>query len=93
MMHRGAEYAEAAVLRAGYFGGESRLAIAGWSLQSWALIELGIVMAVAGGTRFVRARRRGRTCERAGDPDRVDAVAHPTVDGTDATDEAGMEHR
>ena len=68
-------------------------AIAGWSLQSWALIGLGIVMAGAGGTRFVRARRRGRTCERAGDPDRVDAVAHPTVDGTDATDEAGMEHR
>ena len=65
-------------------------AIAGWSLQSWALIGLGLVMTAAGATRFVRARRRGRTCEQTEDPDRVDAVAHPTVDGTD---EAGMEHR
>ena len=38
MMHRGAEYAEAAVLRAGYFGGESRLAIAGWSFAGCLLV-------------------------------------------------------
>ena len=36
-------------------------AIAGWSLQSWVLIGLGLALAAAGATRW--ARRRDRTCQ------------------------------
>ncbi len=36
-------------------------AIAGWSLQSWALIGLGLVLAAVGWARWAR-RRRDRSC-------------------------------
>ena len=37
-------------------------AIAGWSLQSWALIGLGLVLAALGWARMVRGRRDDRSC-------------------------------
>ena len=58
MMHRGAEYAEAAVLRAGYFGGESRLAIAGWSFAGCLLVLYSIQLlyhALRGGSDYTWA--------------------------------------
>jgi hypothetical protein len=39
-------------------------AIAGWSLQSWVLIGLGLVLAGAGWARWVRGRRRDRRLHR-----------------------------
>ena len=39
-------------------------AIAGWSLQSWVLIGLGLVLATAGWARWARGRRRDRPIHR-----------------------------
>ncbi len=39
-------------------------AFAGWSLQSWTLIGLGMVLAVAGAVRIARRRRTDRACPR-----------------------------
>ena len=71
MMHRGAEYAEAAVLRAGYFGGESRLAIAGWSFAGCLLVLYSVQLlytpcAAAATTRG--PSRRGATWRRSASP-------------------------
>lgn len=38
-------------------------AIAGWSLQSWAPITLGLVLAAVGWTRWARRRQTDRTCD------------------------------
>ena len=60
MMHRGAEYAQAAVLRAGYFGGESRLAIAGWSFAGCLLVLYSIQLlysALRGGSDYAWAMK------------------------------------
>ena len=42
MMRRGVEYAEAATLQAGYFGGESRMVMVGWTLLGIYAILCGI---------------------------------------------------
>ena len=41
-------------------------AIAGWSLQSWALIGLGLVLTALGWARISRARRHDKSCQRPG---------------------------
>lgn len=61
-------------------------AIAGWSLQSWALIGLGLVMAAVGWARWTRSRSADRTCPRPlpGPNDVVapDDTADSTTDNT-----------
>ena len=60
-------------------------AIAGWSLQSWALIGLGLVLAAVGWARWAR-RRRDRSCSSPGPPTHVDAAPDQAADSaTDVT--------
>jgi len=58
MMRRGAEYAQAAVLRAGYFGGESRLAIVLWSFSGCLMVLYSVQLlyiALRGGSDYTWA--------------------------------------
>lgn len=57
-------------------------AIAGWSLQSWALIGLGLVLAAVGWTRWARARRHDQTCPRPGRGAHIDTSPEQTADPT-----------
>ena len=56
-------------------------AIAGWSLQSWALIGLGLVLAAVGWARWAR-RRRDRSCGPPVPPTHVDAAPDQAADST-----------
>ena len=61
-------------------------AIAGWSLQSWALIGLGLLVAVFGGARWARSRRDDDTCPRPGTSVHESAGPDQSADSTsDAT--------
>jgi len=61
-------------------------AIAGWSLQSWALIGLGLAVAAVGWTRWARSRRDDDTCRRPVSSTHGDAAHDQTADSTtDAT--------
>ncbi len=57
-------------------------AIAGWSLQSWALTGLGLAVAAVGWTRWARSRRDDDTCRRPVSSTHVDAVPDRTADRT-----------
>ncbi len=57
-------------------------AIAGWSLQSWALIGLGLVLAAAGWARWARSRRHDHTCHRPVPAAHKDAAPDQTADST-----------
>ena len=57
-------------------------AIAGWSLQSWALIGLGLVLAAVGWARWARGRRQDHTCYPPVAPTHVDAAPNQTADST-----------
>lgn len=56
--------------------------IAGWSLQSWALIGLGVVLAAAGWTRWARGRRHDRTCHRPGRGAPLDTAPGQSAEST-----------
>ncbi len=61
-------------------------AIAGWSLQSWVLIGLGLVLAAAGWARWVRGQRRNRPSHRPRPTAHVDTSPSPNADSpTDVT--------
>lgn len=58
-------------------------AVAGLSLQSWALIGLGLVLAAAGWARWAKHRRSpGLTCDLGSPGAHQDATPHATSDGT-----------
>ena len=64
-------------------------AIAGWSLQSWALIGLGLVLAAFGWARIVRGRRHDEACHHPGaagpeSADHVESADSSTDIGNDA---------
>ena len=54
--------------------------IAGWSLESWALIGLGLVLGALGWVRIRRARRQHRSCQPSGAAQPVDAGTAQTPD-------------
>ncbi|MGB7448618.1 MAG: hypothetical protein WA892_05770 [Ornithinimicrobium sp.] len=61
-------------------------AIAGWSLQSWALIGLGLALTAPGRARLVRGRRHDTSYPQPGAAPSTDAAAVETTDcNTDAT--------
>ncbi len=61
-------------------------AIAGWSLQSWALIGLGLAAAAFGGARWARSRRDNDACRRPGASVHESAAPDQSADSTpDAT--------
>ncbi len=57
-------------------------AIAGWSLQSWVLIGLGLVLAAVGWARWARGRRQDHTCHPPVASTHVDAAPDQTADST-----------
>jgi len=57
-------------------------AIAGWSLQSWVLIGLGLALSAAGWTRWARGRRGDLTCDRPMSPAHVTVAPDQTADCT-----------
>lgn len=57
-------------------------AIAGWSLQSWALIGVGLALAALGWARMVRGRRHDKSCQPPGAAAPVNAATAQTTDGT-----------
>ena len=60
--------------------------IAGWSLQSWALIGVGLAVAAVGWARWSRSRRDDDTWRHPVSSTHVDAAPDQTADGTtDAT--------
>lgn len=65
-------------------------AIAGWSLQSWSLIGLGLVLATLGWARIVRGRQHDKACHHPGAAGPGSAAHVPSADsitdiGNDAT--------
>lgn len=65
-------------------------AVAGWSLQSWALIGVGLALASVGWARWAIRRRHDQTCHRPIPPTHVDAAPVQTAEittgvSTDAT--------
>ena len=50
-------------------------AVAGWSLQSWVLLVLGVVLGAAGWARWVRGRRRDRPIHRPRPTAHADTLA------------------
>ncbi|GAB3662943.1 hypothetical protein GCM10027596_25290 [Nocardioides korecus] len=60
-------------------------AIAGWSLQSWALMGLGLVLAALGYARISRGRRHDKSCHR---PEATVPGAAATAHTTDSTTDA-----
>ncbi len=65
-------------------------AIAGWSLQSWALIGLGLVLAVLGWARISRGRCQDKSCHRS---EATEPGAAATAQTTDSTTEASATKR
>jgi hypothetical protein len=64
-------------------------AIAGWSLQSWALIGLGLVLTAVGWARWAGDRRQDQTCHRPVSAPPVDTAPDKTADiTTDASTDA-----
>jgi len=60
-------------------------AVAGWSLQSWVLIGLGLLLAAVGWARWAR-RRQDRSPSPPGPPTHVDAAPDQAADSvTDVT--------
>ncbi len=57
-------------------------AIAGWSLQSWALIGLGLVLAPLGWARVVRGRRHDKSCQQSRAAASINAGTAQTTGGT-----------
>ncbi len=57
-------------------------AIAGWSLQSWALIGLGLAVAAVGWTRWARSRRSDHTRHDPLPAVHENAAPDLTADGT-----------
>ena len=57
-------------------------AIAGWSLQSWALIGLGLVLAAIGWARWAKSRRGHHTCHHPIPAAHGDAPADQSADST-----------
>ena len=57
-------------------------AIAGWSLQSWTLVGLGLALAAVGWARWVRSRRQQQSCQGPVPPTPVDAATVQTADST-----------
>ena len=57
-------------------------AIAGWSLQSWALIGVGLVLAALGWARMVPGRRNDKSCQPPGAAAPMNAAIAQTTDGT-----------
>ncbi len=41
-------------------------AVAGWSLQSWALVGLGLLLAAVGWARWARSQRQQQSCQGPG---------------------------
>ncbi len=67
-------------------------AIAGWSLQSWALIGIGLALAALGWARLVRGRRHDSSRQQSGvAPSTDSATVQTTTANTDAT--TGENHR
>lgn len=61
-------------------------AIAGWSLQSWALLGLGLVLTAVIWARWARGRRDDQTCHYPASAAHVHAAPEQTADSTtDAT--------
>ncbi len=61
-------------------------AIAGWSMQSWALIGLGLALAAVGWARLVRGRRHGKSYQDPGAAPSTEAATAQTTSGnSDAT--------
>jgi len=65
-------------------------ALAGWSLQSWALIGVGLALASVGWARWAVRRRHDQTCHRSIPPTHVDLAPVQTAEittgiSTDAT--------
>ena len=56
--------------------------IAGWSLQSWALIGLGLAVAAVGWTRWARSRRSDHTSHDPLPAVHENAAPDPTADST-----------
>jgi len=56
--------------------------IVGSSLQSWALIGLGLVLATVGWARWARGRQRDHTCHRPAPVAPVDEAPEQTADIT-----------
>ena len=64
--------------------------VVGWSLQSWALIGVGLAVAAIGWARWARSRRDNDTCHRPGlsthGAAAPDQTAESTTGATGATD-------
>lgn len=60
-------------------------AIAGPSLQSWALIGLGLVLATLGWTRMVRDRRHDKSCKQPGATGPMNAATAQSTHNTTDT--------
>ncbi len=65
-------------------------ALAGWSLQSWGLLGVGLALASVGWARWAVRRRHDQTCPRSIPPPHVDlapvqTAAIATGSSTDAT--------
>lgn len=56
--------------------------VVGWSLQSWALIGLGLAVAAIGWARWTRSRRADDTCRRPRSSTHVDAGPGQTSEST-----------
>lgn len=60
-------------------------AIAGWSLQSWALLVLGLAVAALGWARPLRGRRHDKSYAQPGATAPVEAATAQTTDSTTDT--------
>lgn len=58
-------------------------AIAGWSLQSWVVIVLGIAMAAAAVLQILRRQQHGHLCQSSGAAASAEAAIGRTADSTE----------